>query len=82
MPCSACTDANRCDRTGICREFAKNPPAVTRLQAVAPLPDDFDAHLDVDEPDEPYCGCGNSPTIDESDWGVCSSCGKPLPDSH
>ncbi len=33
-----------------------------------------------DEPEDPHwCCCGNTPTIEESDWGTCDSCGKALP---
>lgn len=28
----------------------------------------------------PFCTCNEIPTIEESDWGVCHCCGKPLLD--
>lgn len=32
-----------------------------------------------DVPDDaPFCGCGNPPTIEESDWNQCAACGKAL----
>lgn len=33
---------------------------------------------DLDESDGPYCACDLEPTIDETDWGICQCCGKPL----
>lgn len=33
---------------------------------------------ECDEDEGPYCSCDLEPTIDESDWGVCDCCGKPL----
>lgn len=31
-----------------------------------------------DEDDYPYCTCDLEPTVEESDWGVCDCCGKPI----
>lgn len=34
--------------------------------------------IDEDPDDSPFCECGNQPTIEESDWNKCDSCGKAL----
>lgn len=33
---------------------------------------------DLPEDDWPYCQCDNWLTVEESDWGACMCCGKPL----
>jgi len=38
--------------------------------------------LDEREPEivenSPYCECDLEPTIEESDWGICDHCGRPI----
>lgn len=40
--------------------------------------DELDFAEELDEDEAPYCTCDLEPTIEESDWGVCDCCGKPL----
>ena len=73
IPCPSCPDGNEWSREGPTGRACQTCKGKAYIERDA-RQDDFE----FDEPESPYCECGNDPTEDEEASNQCAACGKPI----